>query len=102
MARRASDLGKPLRPPGHRVAGRVFELVNELAFSRRLPTPMIGGRAVSSVSRETADVCYDLDDVDVEYESGGDAEGSPVPDTVVVGPSNTAVPPGEPGAGDIT
>ena len=49
------DLGKPLRPPRPRVAGPVFELVNELAFSWRLPTPMIGG-IVGSVSREAVDV----------------------------------------------
>ena len=96
-----TNLGKPLHPPGHRVAGRVFELVNELAFSWHLPAPMIEG-IVGSVSRATVDVCYGLDEIDTEYESDGDAEGSPVPDAAVAGPSNAVgVPPEEPSTEEI-
>ena len=92
--------GKPLSSPGHRIEGRVYELVNELTFSWRLPTVMIAG-IVDSVSRATVDVCYGghVDDVDIDmgehYEFDGrehEHEGSPVVDAVVAGPSNAVVP----------
>jgi hypothetical protein len=101
--------GKPLSPPGHRVEGRVYELVNELAFARRLPTAMIAG-IVNSVSRATVEVCYGghADDVDIDMgehrefdEHEHEREGSPIVDAVVVGPSNAVVPSTEePGRGE--
>lgn len=92
--------GKPLSPPGYRVEGRVYELVNELALTWRLPAVMIAG-IVDSVSRATVDVCYGghVDDVDIDMgehyvfdEHEHEREGSPVVDAVVAGPSNAAVP----------
>lgn len=92
--------GKPLSPPGYRVEGRVYELVNELVFTWRLPTSMIAG-IVDSVSRATVDVCYGghVDDVDIgmgehyEFdEREHEREGSPIVDAVVAGPSNSVVP----------
>ena len=82
--------GVPLSPPGQRVKGRVCELVNELAFVWRLPTPMIAG-VIDSISRATVDVCYGgyVDDVGVDM---GEHEGGPVTDGVpVAGPSNVVV-----------
>jgi len=95
--------GKPLSPPGHRVGGRVYEMINELVFTWRLPMVMIPG-IVDSVSRATVDVCYGghVDDVDIDMgehcesqEHEHEHEGSPVGDAVVAGPSNAVVPSSE-------
>ena len=95
--------GKPLSPPGYRVEGRVYEMVNELVFTWRLPTVMILG-IVDSVSRATVDVCYGghVDDVDIDMgehyefsEHEHEREGSPVVDAAVEEPSNAVVPSSE-------
>lgn len=98
--------GKPLSPPKHRVQGRVYELVNELVFTWRLPVSVIAG-IVGSVSRATVDVCYGghVDDIDVdmgEHEFDEQEKGdSPVLDAVVAGPSNAVVlPPEGPSGGE--
>lgn len=58
---------QPLPVPDYRIEGRVYELVNELFFTWRLPMPMIEG-IVCSVSQVAVDVCCggDFDDVDIE------------------------------------
>jgi len=99
IAALAAGSGKHLIPPGTRVKRRVWELVNELAFAWRLPTPMISG-IVDSVSRATVEVCYggDIDDVDIKkgkHHKPDEHGGGPVPDAMVAGPSNAVVPPPE-------
>ncbi|KAF9647055.1 hypothetical protein BDM02DRAFT_2823232 [Thelephora ganbajun] len=99
--------GKALSPPRRRVEGRIYELVNELAFTWRLPTPMIAG-IVRSVSQATVDVCHGghVDDVDIEmgehYEfDERERGGSPVLDAVIAGPSDAVVPlPEKPSEGE--
>lgn len=97
-----ANSGKPFSPPaGNRVKGRVYELVNELAFAWCLPTSMIAG-VIGSVSRATVDVCYGghVDDADIDMgehhgfdEHEDEHGGSPaIRDVVVVGPSNVVVP----------
>lgn len=93
--------GEPLSPPGHRVEGRIYEMVNELVFTWRLPMVMIPG-IVDSVSRATVDVCYGghVDDVDIDMGKHCESEeheheGSPVGDVGVAGPSNAVVPSSE-------
>ena len=98
---------KPLSPPHNRVKGRVYQLVNELAFAWRIPPSMIPG-IISSVSRATVEVCYGghVDNVDVdmgkrhevdEHEHGG----SPVLDAAVAGPSDPVVLPLEGPANEV-
>ena len=95
--------GQPLPVPDYRIEGRIYELVNELFFTWRLPTLMIEG-IVCSVSQAAVDVCCggDFDEVDIEmgehYEfDERDFVGNPVFDTAAAGPSNVVVPPPEPG-----
>lgn len=98
-----ANSSKPLTPPLHRVEGRIYKLVNELAFSWCVPTSIIAG-VIDSVSRATVDVCYGghADDVSIDMgehheldEHENEREGSPVMGVVVVGPSSAAVPPPE-------
>ena len=103
-----ANSGKPLSPPtGNRVKGRVYELVNELAFAWRLPTSIIAG-VIGSVSRATVDACYGgyVDDADIDMDEHhefdgheGEHGGSPaIRDAVVAGPLSVAVPsPEKPG-----
>ena len=91
--------GRPLSIPDYRIEGRVFELVNELAFTWRVPIPMIEG-IVGTVSQATVDVCFggDIDDVDIEMGEHyrfdeHEHRGSPVRDDAVAGPSGAVVSP---------
>jgi hypothetical protein len=86
---------KPLPIPDYRIEGRVFELINELVFTWRIPISMVEG-IVYSVAQATVDVCFggDVEDVDIEmgehyefdereYMSGGSVVDKEA------GPSNT-------------
>lgn len=91
--------GQPLPIPEYRIEGRIYELVNELFFTWRLPTVMIEG-IVCSVSQAAVEVCCggDIDDVDIEmgehYEfDESEFLGSPTPDAAAAGSSNAIVPP---------
>ena len=95
--------GKPLRPPSYRIEGRIYELVNELVFSWRLPTSIIAG-VINSVSRATVDVCYGghVDNIDIDTgehqesdEHEREREGSPVMGIVAAGSSSAVVLPPE-------
>ena len=95
--------GKPLTPSLHRAEGRIYKLVNELAFPWRVPTSIIAG-VIDSVSRATVDVCYGghVDNVSTDMgehheldEHENEREGSPVTGVVVVGPSSATIPPPE-------
>ena len=98
-----ANSGLPLKPPSYRIEGRIYELVNELAFSWRLPTPIIAG-VIDSVSRATVDVCYDghVDHIDIDVDEHRESdehererEGSPAMDVAVAGPSSAVVLPPE-------
>ena len=94
--------GKPLPIPEYRIEGRIYELVNELFFTWRLPTVMMEG-VICSVSQAAVEVCCggDFDDIDIEMGEHYEFDeskflGTPVPDAAVVGSSNAAVPPPSP------
>ena len=101
--------GRPLPHSSRRIEGRVHELVNELAFTWRVPTSMIAG-IIDTVSRATVDVCYGghVDGVDVDMgehyeldEHEHEYGAGPVTDAAVGGLPSTVVPsPEEPSRGE--